>query len=57
MPDPMLRGKEKTLWQVMTKVNNAKLTLSMDHTNLAMKNYHATYACFTPFLQKQGQQP
>lgn len=28
MPDPMLRGKEKTLWQVMTKVNNARLTLS-----------------------------
>jgi hypothetical protein len=53
MPDPMLRGKEKTLWQVMTKVNNAKLTLSMDHTNLAMKNYHATYACFTPFLRNR----
>ena len=29
MPDPMLRGKEKTLWQVMTKVNNARLTLSL----------------------------
>ena len=53
MPDPMLRGKEKTLWQVMTKGNNAKLTLSMDHTNLAMKNYHATYACFTPFLRNR----
>ena len=53
MPDPMFRGKEKTLWQVMTKVNNAKLTLSMDHTNLAMKNYHATYACFTPFLRNR----
>lgn len=53
MPDPMLRGKEKTLWQVMTKVNNAKLTLSMDHTNLSMKNYHATYACFTPFLRNR----
>lgn len=53
MPDPMLRGKEKTLWQVMTKVNNAKLTLNMDHTNLAMKNYHATYACFTPFLRNR----
>lgn len=53
MPDPMLRGKEKTLWQVMTKVNNAKLILSMDHTNLAMKNYHATYACFTPFLRNR----
>jgi hypothetical protein len=53
MPDPMLRGKEKTLWQVMTKVNNAKLTLSMDHTNPAMKNYHATYACFTPFLRNR----
>lgn len=53
MPDPMLRGKGKTLWQVMTKVNNAKLTLSMDHTNLAMKNYHATYACFTPFLRNR----
>lgn len=53
MPDPMLRGKEKTLWQVMTEVNNAKLTLSMDHTNLAMKNYHATYACFTPFLRNR----
>ena len=53
MPDPMLRGKEKTLWQVMTKVTNAKLTLSMDHTNLAMKNYHATYACFTPFLRNR----
>lgn len=53
MPDPMFRGKEKTLWQVMTKVNNAKLTLSMDHTNLALKNYHATYACFTPFLRNR----
>ena len=53
MPDPMFRGKEKTLWQVMTKVNNAKLTLGMDHTNLAMKNYHATYACFTPFLRNR----
>lgn len=53
MPDPMLRGKEKTLWQVMTKVNNAKLTLSKDHTNLAMKYYHATYACFTPFLRNR----
>lgn len=53
MPDPMFRGKEKTLWQVMTKVNNAKLTLSMDHTNLAMNNYHATYACFTPFLRNR----
>ena len=53
MPDPMLRGKEKTLWQVMTKVNNAKLTLSKDHTNAAMKNYHATYACFTPFLRNR----
>ena len=53
MPDPMLRGKEKTLWQVMTKVNNARLTLSKDHTNLAMKYYHATYACFTPFLRNR----
>ena len=53
MPDPMLRQKEKTLWQVMTKVNNAKLTLSKDHTNLAMKYYHATYACFTPFLRNR----
>ena len=53
MPDPMFRQKEKTLWQVMTKVNNAKLTLSKDHTNAAMKNYHATYACFTPFLRNR----
>ena len=53
MPDPMFRQKEKTLWQVMTKVNNAKLTLSKDHTNLAMKYYHATYACFTPFLRNR----
>lgn len=53
MPDPMFRGKEKTLWQVMTNVNNAKLTLSKDHTNLAMKYYHATYACFTPFLRNR----
>lgn len=52
MPDPMFRQKEKTLWQVMTKVNNAKLTLSKDHTNAAMKNYHAT-ACFTPFLRNR----
>ena len=37
----------------MTKVNNAKLTLSKDHTNAAMKNYHATYACFTPFLRNR----
>lgn len=49
----MFRQKEKTLWQVMTKVNNAKLTLSKDHTNAAMKNYHATYACFTPFLRNR----
>ena len=53
MPDPMLRGKEKTLWQVMTKVNNARLTLSKDHPYLAMKYYHATYACFTPFLRNR----
>ena len=53
MPDPMFRQKEKTLWQVMTKVNNAKLTLSKDHTNAAMKYYHATYACFTPFLRNR----
>ena len=37
----------------MTKVANAKLTLSKDHTNLAMSNYHATYACFTPFLRNR----
>lgn len=53
MPDPMFRSKENTLWQVMTKVANAKLTLSKDHTNLAMSNYHATYACFTPFLRNR----
>ena len=53
MPDPMFRGKENTLWQVMTKVTNAKLTLSKDHTNLLMSNYHATYACFTPFLRNR----
>ena len=53
MPDPMYRGKENTLWQVMTKVENAKLTLSKDHTNLALSNYHATYACFTPFLRNR----
>lgn len=53
MPDPMSRGKEKTLWQVMTKVNNAKLTLSKDHFNSALPNYHATYACFTPFLRNR----
>lgn len=53
MPDPMFRSKENTLWQVMTKVANAKLTLSKDHTNLALSNYHATYACFTPFLRNR----
>lgn len=53
MPDPMGRGKEKTLWQVMTKVDNARLTLSKDHTNAALKNYHATYACFSPFLRNR----
>lgn len=53
MPDPMFRSEENTLWQVMTKVANAKLTLSKDHTNLAMSNYHATYACFTPFLRNR----
>ena len=35
------------------KVTNAKLTLSKDHTNLLMSNYHATYACFTPFLRNR----
>ncbi len=29
------------------------MTLSKDHTNLAMKYYHATYACFTPFLRNR----
>ena len=56
MPDPMFRGKENTLWQVMTKVTNAKLTLSKDHTNLLMSNYHATYACFTPFLRNRSEE-
>ena len=53
MIDPMRRSKQDQLWQVMTKVDNAKLTLSRDHYNLAAKNYHAEYACFTPFLRNR----
>ena len=53
MRDPMNRGKEDQLWKVMTKVDNAKLTLSKDHYNPALSNYHATYACFTPFLRNR----
>lgn len=53
MIDPMRRSKQDQLWQVMTKVDNAKLTLSRDHYNLAPKNYHAEYACFTPFLRNR----
>lgn len=53
MKDPMRRSKQDQLWQVMTKVDNAKLTLSRDHYNLAAKNYHAEYACFTPFLRNR----
>ena len=53
MRDPMNRGKEDQIWKVMTKVDNAKLTLSKDHYNPALSNYHATYACFTPFLRNR----
>ena len=53
MSDPMKKGKENQLWKVMTKVDNAKLTLSKDHYNLALRNYHAAYACFTPFLRNR----
>ncbi len=53
MTDPMGRGKQNQLWQVMTKVDNAKLTLSKDHHNLLNGNYHAAYACFTPFLRNR----
>ena len=49
----MKKGKENQLWKVMTKVDNAKLTLSKDHYNLALRNYHAAYACFTPFLRNR----
>lgn len=53
MKDPMGRSKQDQLWQVMTKVDNAKLTLSRDHYNRGLKNYHAEYACFTPFLRNR----
>ena len=54
MIDPMRRSKQDQLWQVMTKVDNAKLTLSRDHYNWGAKNYHAEYACFTPFLRNRN---
>lgn len=53
MCDPMGRGKQNALWKAMTKTENGKLALSRDHTNAAAPNFHASYACFSPFLRNR----
>lgn len=51
--DPMNKGKQQLLWQSMTTVNNGHLSLNKDFYQGASKNYHADYACFSPFIRNR----
>lgn len=51
--DPMNKGKDKSLWQSMTTVNNGRLSLNKGFYQGILRNYHADYACFSPFVRNR----
>ena len=57
MPDPMFRQKEKTLWQVMTKVNKCEVDTKQGSHERGYEVLSCYIRLLHPVPEKQGQQP